>query len=494
MGRSIEQESFEPEDFERFSERLEVSLIALRRVLARPRFGRGPASLGAELELSLVDGDRRPAFANEAVIQASRDPRIAEELNLFNLECNLKPTPFSGRPFAALASEMDDALSVVRRAAHARGVEVAAIGILPTLDRDDLEATAMTPRNRYRALSAALRDRRHEPFRVRIDGEDPLEATCREITFEGAATSLQIHLRVTPDRYAAVYNGVQAATAPVLAICGNSPTFLGHRLWDETRVALFKQAVDDRTRDARRRDRQARVSFGTAWLRDGAYELFEEGVALHPPLLPALSEEDPLGRVEAGGTPALEEMRLHLGTVWHWNRPIYDPAADGHLRIEMRALPAGPSVPDMVANAALLIGLGLGFADEAEGGAAPIWSRLSFEEAHSNFYRAAQSGFAAKLQWPGSEPTRAAPELLETLLPVAASGLESAGIDAVEIEAQLAVVRHRLEARMSGARWQRAWLAYFDRKQGRDEARAAMLDRYLAEAATGRPVHEWALP
>jgi hypothetical protein len=53
--------------------------------------------------------------------------------------------------------------------------------------------------------------------------------------------------------------------------------------------------------------------------------------------------------------PALEELRLHQGTVWRWNRAIYDPAEGGHLRIEMRALPAGPTVIDMLANAAFLL-------------------------------------------------------------------------------------------------------------------------------------------
>jgi hypothetical protein len=50
--------------------------------------------------------------------------------------------------------------------------------------------------------------------------------------------------------------------------------------------------------------------------------------------------------------------------VWRWNRAIYDPASGGHLRIEMRALPAGPTVIDMLANAAFLIGLSLWLAEQ----------------------------------------------------------------------------------------------------------------------------------
>jgi hypothetical protein len=36
-------------------------------------------------------------------------------------------------------------------------------------------------------------------------------------------------------------------------------------------------------------------------------------------------------------------LARHQSTVWRWNRAIYDPALGGHLRIEMRALPAGPA-------------------------------------------------------------------------------------------------------------------------------------------------------
>jgi hypothetical protein len=181
----------------------------------------------------------------------------------------------------------------------------------------------------------------------------------------------------------------------VLAVAGNSPTLLGHRLWEETRIALCKQSIDDRDGRGLRR-RLARVAFGTGWLRDGPLELFTDSVRLHQPLLPILSNQDPL----AGGTqaqaPPLAELRLHQGTVWRWNRAIYDPALGWHLRIELRALPAGPTVTDMLANAAFLIGLSRWLAAQDQ-----RWTyRLSFERAEHGFYRAAQHGLAAELTWP----------------------------------------------------------------------------------------------
>jgi hypothetical protein len=49
--------------------------------------------------------------------------------------------------------------------------------------------------------------------------------------------------------------------------------------------------------------------------------------------------------------PALAELSLHNGTIYRWNRPIYD-VVDGrpHLRVENRVLPAGPTVVDAVAG------------------------------------------------------------------------------------------------------------------------------------------------
>jgi len=95
------------------------------------------------------------------------------------------------------------------------------------------------------------------------------------------------------------------------------------------------------------------------WLRGGLLELFADSVRLHQPLLPVLGDHDPFAGGAEAQAPPLAELRLHQGTVWRWNRAIYDPASGGHLRIEMRALPAGPTVTDMLANAAFLVGLSL---------------------------------------------------------------------------------------------------------------------------------------
>ena len=492
MGLAIEHDSFEESDYRRFAERLKSSLTALEELLGRPGFGVGEISLGAELELALVGRNARPLHLNLEVIGETLDPRVTFELNRFNLECNLRHAPMRGRPFEALRHEFEGALAEVSRAAALHGGRVVPVGILPTLDEVDLQSGAMTDTARFRALSSAITRLRREPFSLRIDGEDPLDIRCDDVTYEGAATSLQVHLRIDPGRFSEVFNAAQLVTAPVLAVSGNSPIFLGRRLWHETRVALFKQAVDLRDDHAKRNNQLARVSFGTGWTIDGALELIAAAVEQHAVLLPILASEDPLACLRAGGIPALEEIRLHQGTVWHWNRPVYDPAGGGHLRIEMRALPAGPTTIDMLANTALLVGATLGMAPEM----ADICERFPFEAAHNNFYRCAQEGLEARLQWPASETTGpegecTAQSLLPRLLPIARRGLVEAGVEEQEADSLLSVIAARCESGQTGAQWQRRVLARLANRMEPVRARAEMLERYIECSRTGLPVHEW---
>jgi hypothetical protein len=495
MGLTIDRDRFEPADYHRFELRLEECLVALERLLARPGFGTGPATVGAELELCLVDGRGRALPRNQEVRAEAADPRVVLEIDRFNLELNLTPAPLAGRPFAALGSELEQALGIVRRAAAWHGGRVAMIGVLPTLEPEDLQLAALSDAPRYRALNHGLRRLRQEPFRVRIDGADPLEVAADDVGLEGANTSFQVHLRVDPDRFSAHFNAAQLATGPVLAVAGNSPTFLGHRLWQETRVALFKQAVDDRDAAGRSSRRLSRVAFGSGWTRNGPLELLEESVRLHEPVLPVTGPERPLELLEAGeGVPALEELRLHQGTVWRWNRAIYDPASGGHLRIEMRALPAGPTVTDMLANAAFLLGLTLALAPDAP----ELVGRFAFQQAHHNFYRAAQLGLGAELAWPPGTDGRAltlpAADLARRLLPTAREGLVVAGVDPDEAAELLEVIDARATSGQTGAVWQCRALAALEPRLGHRRALAELLERYLELQRSGVPVHTWPLP
>jgi hypothetical protein len=492
VGDEIATERFSEEDHRRFAERCQAGIGALKALIASPGFGAGPVTVGMELEIGLLDAGARPARANHAVRDAAADDRLDLELDRFNLELNTAPVPLAGRPMTALGDDLAGGLALVARAATSVGARPIAVGILPTLRVEDLGPAAMSDSARFRALSAGLLGLRGGPFHIDIDGDEPLRMSWDDLTLEGAATGLHVHLRVPPSAFADAFNAAQAAVAPVLAASTNSPVLLEHLLWHETRVALFGQAVDDRA-PLVGGWLPSRASFGHGWIA-GPLEPFAESVALHVPILPVVGEEDPAAVTAAGGTPRLDELRLHHGTVWRWNRAVFAPGEDPHLRVEMRALPAGPTLIDMKANVAFLTGLTLALAPQME------WMARSmpFEFARRNFYAAARQGLEAVLLWPSPEApsprTWRAPDLIESLIPVARVGLTGFGVDPTECDPLLEVVARRVASGQTGSVWQRRALAALEQAGTRAGALAAMTEAYLERGAAGAPVHEWGIP
>jgi hypothetical protein len=495
MGTEIEQESFTPADYRKFKARLQDALRALEHVLERPGFGQGERTIGAELELFLIDGQARPFPVNEQIERAANNPMITPELGAYSIELNTPPVRLAGSSFSALRESMEKTIGHIEREALARGARSVPISILPTLRPEDFSPAAITDRPRYRALAAGLRRLRKGPFNVRIEGEDTLELIAEDIALEGANLAFQMHVRTAPDEFARMFNAAMMLTAPVLAASGNSPTFLEHRLWHETRVALFQQAGDDRPVE-QAADWQApgRTGFGSGWVREGAAELFRESVALYEPILPVCSPEPPLAGVVQGGVPKLPELRLHHGTVWKWNRPVYDAEGGGHLRIELRALPSGPTVRDMLANAACLLGGMLAYAPRMP----ELLPAFPFALAERNFYRAAQFGLDAELAWPrenGRPESVRAGDLLLEIVAQARDGLQAAGVSATDIDETLGIMQGRVHVGTTGAVWQSRALAAFEaRGLNRPEALRQMLEHYVEQVNTGQPVHTWRNP
>ncbi|MDX1735547.1 MAG: glutamate--cysteine ligase [Halioglobus sp.] len=489
MGIEIDRTAFEQGDYDRFRAALEGNLAALADCLATPGFGNGPGSMGAELEMYIVDEAGRPLYVNQEIEQAAADPQLTLELNRYNLEYNLTPYALQAGPFRATEQEILAKLASLRQVAAQFGGRIVPIGILPTLDQSDFGPHCITDRRRYHALVKQLLLRRGGQFKIDINGESPLQLDMADITLEGANTSFQVHYRVAPQDYADTFNAIQLVTPLAVAISANSPTLFGHRLWHETRVPLFKQSIDTRRVDRYSWNEPPRVNFGQGWVRRDALELFTEVVRIYPPLLPLCAGED----ASAAGAPPLSELRLHQSTVWLWNRPVYDDADGGHLRIEMRALPAGPTAVDMVANAAFLIGLAEGVRPQL----ASLLPAIPFGIAEYNFYRAAQFGLGANLVWPlpgqsgySEQPVAG---IIEQLLPLARQGLQRISIQEAEAAHYLGVIERRLERRRSGAIWQRERLAALEQEQTLTTALHNMLEEFIRYSADNMPVAEWPL-
>ncbi|WP_461483521.1 glutamate--cysteine ligase family protein [Porticoccus sp.] len=491
MGQFIQKTSFSEKDFLAFQDKLHQCLEALELVLERPGFGLGEPSIGAELELYLLDGEGRPVPENQAVQDTYDDPTLTLELNRYNLELNFTPLPGTGAPFTALQQQILDNLAGLNQKMDPWQGQVLPIGILPTLQERDFGPQVMTDLPRYRVLADAVQQRRQSTG-IRIEGQDSMNLVHDDVTLEGACTSFQVHYRPRGQDMVNLWNATQLVTPLMVGVSANSPLLLGHRLWHETRVPLFCQSIDGLNRQSEHPVPPPRVSFGQGWLRHSLIELFRETVQLYPPLIPILSDEDPLAVVARGDVPKLDELRLHDGTIWSWNRPIYDPCNDPHLRIEMRVLPAGPSAADMAANAALFIGLAQGLSEDVE----PLLSALPFSYARANFYRAAQHGMGASIYWPNAHQNsleeRSLAAVLEQLLPVAEKGLIQVGVNKEEAQTWLSLISDRLQRGQTGASWQ---LHQYNRLvgngHGNHEACLQLLKAYCHHSNANVPVALW---
>ena len=470
MGDEIARRHFNAEDFTRFRRHLDQETDLVGSLFAHDGFSHRGDIVGFELEAWLVDQDGQPAAQNEAFLDELGNPLVVPELAAFNIELNGSPCAMTGRVFARLHDELAATWEACQQTAQSQDLQLAIIGILPTISPALLNSGSMSNMVRYQALNdRVLALRNGAPVLVDIEGTDTLRLSHDDVMLEAATTSFQIHLQCQPELAARTYNAALVASAPMVALAANSPFLFGKSLWAETRIPLFEQAVSVGPRTP------ARVSFGAGYADESLFEVFNENLVEHPILLPSPT-----------GEPAykLSHIRLHNGTIWRWNRPLLGFDFDGqpHLRIEHRVVPAGPTIPDCIGNAAAYLGLVRALMDAET----PIESELDFAAARYNFYAAARQGLDAPLRW--RQGMRSARELLlEELLPAAHTALARLDIPDDDIDRFLGIVTKRVEANTNGAVWQRSWVD----KYGTDFG--ALTNAYVQAQRSGEPVHEWSL-
>ena len=378
------------------------------------------------------------------------DPRLTTEIARFNLEANLTPLGLSGNCFSQMESELNEVLARARNSANHFGADVLLAGILPTLRKSDLTLDNLTPSPRYQQLNDSVIKLRGGPFSIHIKGLDEINLTHDNIMMESCNTSFQIHFQVSPKEFASLYNMAQAITAPVLAAAVNSPLLFGHRLWQETRLALFQHSTDARSATQQARSHPTRVSFGDRWLDKSVLELFQEQVARFRMIMINEPSENPLSLLASGEIPQLTALRMHNGTIWPWNRACYGVANGiAHLRIENRALPSGPTVLDEIANTAFFAGLMLSLPDEY----GEVSKIMSFDDAKTNFFAAARHGLNAQFNWVDGRSHAASTLILDHLLPLAHEGLKQANVDPADADRYLGVIEDRVRSGQTGSQW-----------------------------------------
>ncbi|MFC8681949.1 glutamate--cysteine ligase [Microbacterium ureisolvens] len=486
MGEDVAAREFTRADRTRHREKVRRNLDVFARMLREAHFDTDDPLTGLEVELNLIDELGDPALRNSEALQAIADPAFQTELGQFNIEINVPPARLRDGGLTTFEESLRESLNKAEERASTVGAHQVMIGILPTLTQKHLSPSTISSNPRYRLLNEQILDARGEDIVISIAGRDRLKTTADSIVPEAACTSTQFHVQTSPAMFAAYWNASQAIAGVQLAVSANSPYLLGRQLWRETRIPLFEQATDTRSEELKAQGVRPRVWFGERWITS-VFDLFEENVRFFPALLPIVEDEDPLQVFESGGTPQLHELRLHNGTVYRWNRPVYDIFQGvPHLRVENRLLAAGPTVADMLANAAFYFGLVRSLAESAR----PLWSQMSFSTAEENFHAAARHGIDAQIYWPGVGQVPATEVILRKLLPLAHAGLEAWGVGTAERDRLLGIIEQRCLTGVTGAEWFVSRMERRSRMERYDALRATLLE-YQAAMHSNEPVHTW---
>ncbi len=488
MGQEVDATQFTREDRKQHRAKVRKGLDVLARMLTESRFDFERPMAGLEIELNLVDDRCEPAMRNAEVLEAIADPQFQTELGRFNIEINVAPRRLAGGGFASFEQSVRNALNAADDKANAIGMQLAMVGILPTLHPEHVTLDSVSENPRYSLLDQQIFAARGEDLEIIIDGVERLQMISDTIMPEAACTSTQVHLQVSPEDFAAYWNAAQAIAGLQVAVGANSPYLFGKELVAESRIPLFEQSTDTRSDELKAQGVRPRVWFGERWITS-IFDLFEENSLYFPALLPISTDEDPAAVLDAGGVPNLDELRLHNGTIYRWNRPVYDISGDRpHLRVENRVLPAGPTVVDTMANAAFFAGLVRALADEDR----PVWSQMSFQAASENFVSGIRHGINAEVYWPRVGQVKASELVVRKLLPLAAKGLRLWEVDESEIGRLLDIIERRCLRAANGSTWQTAEVSAREAAgDSRREALRGMLGRYLDLMHSNEPVHTW---
>ena len=475
MGVEISSTEFTEQDFQEFRERLQNESRLLMEWFDQDHLDPTGGICGFELEAWLLDEDYIPAPINEEFLKRVNSHLVVPELSRFNFEINSTPHPVKDGLLIHLENELKDVWRRCAMHAEKMNARILAIGILPTIQDEMLTLKNMSSLRRYYALNKEiLRHRGGQPLKLDIQGKDRLITRHQDVMLEAVATSLQIHLQVSPKEAVRHYNAAQILSAPLVAVSANSPYLFACDLWEETRIPTFEQAISV-VSIGRQKDSGGRVTFGSGFARHSLIEPFLENLDAYPILLPRVVDED---------ASCLSHLRLHNGTIWRWNRPLIGINEKGkpHLRIEQRVCAAGPSIVDTIANIAFYLGL----AQHLVHGRIPPECQLSHSAAEKNFYQAARYGLNATITWLDGKDHRLQDLLLTTLIPEAREGLIQWGLPSDEIATYFDdIIDPRVRTGKTGACWQRNFIA----SHGQDFQK--MTHVYYEYQKQNRPVHQW---
>ncbi len=470
-----------------FSKHLLQDIEALNFMLQNQLFEDDVIRIGAEQEFCLVTQSWRPSKKALSILKEINDTHFTTEIAKYNLEINLDPVLLKNDAFTQVENQLLDLLTTAKQVAKSYKNHILLTGILPTITKRELQLDYMTPKPRYFLINKMLKKLRGGDFRLNIRGVDELNNVHDSVLYEGCNTSFQMHLQIPSHDFIASYNWALAVSGIVLSMCTNSPLLLGRELWNETRIALFKQSIDTRKSSYVLKNQEARVAFGSnSWASGSVVEIFKNLIAQHDSIITKEILINSLETVKKGTIPKLEALCTFNGTIYRWNRACYGITNNKpHLRIENRYIPSGPSVKDEMANFAFWVGLMMGRPSKYD----DMEAVMDFRDAKANFIKAARYGKETLLFW--DKTYKPATDLvLNTFLPIAYDGLQKMNISSQSIYELLGVIEERAKSQ-TGSEWMVSNYRKLSKHNKQDDALQILTQSIHDFQKDNTPVSQW---
>lgn len=473
MGSEIHKSVYTEEDYVTFEKAWLAELEFVKGLFAKGSALFSDAyRLGYELEACILDESNQPAPCNKAILEELNSSEFTNELANYDLEINGSVFDLDSATTVKLQEDLSALWQMADRAARKFHTRLGLFGVFPNLkpehfDRERYQSQMM----RYTMASQRIHELRHESIKLLFAGEDIVSLQRNDVMSEALSTSLQIHFQVPFEKSAAYYHAALLASVIMVGVGANSPLVMGKRAWHESRIPIFEQSVDARDKERREHGDEKRVHFAHGYI-DSWLDLFEQNREFKI-LFPEVIEEK---------REKLHHFNLHNGTIWRWIRPIISQDREGKwtLRLELRILPAGPTLVDMEANIWFFIGIMEGLVSSGSD-----LTKIPFEQLKKDFYRVAKAGLESRFHEPLQGKECDLHEwILSEGMPLAGNGLNTLNVK--DTERYLEIIRLRVKRQQNGAIWQ---LRHFEKYQSIEK----LVKEYMNHFEHNIPIHEWSL-
>lgn len=473
MGSEISKREFTEEDFIAFKKALFDEIEYVKTVFDKGSdFFSDRYRIGYELEACILTGTNLPNPINKKILDDIDSPLFTNELAKYDLEINGNVFELDNEAPQKLAEDFLSLWEQAQDSAKKFNAKLGLFGVLPSLELKHFNKELyQSDMHRYTLVSQRIKELRHESVKILFHGEDEISLQKDDVMLEALGTSLQIHLQIPFDQAVEYYHAALLASVVLVGFGANSPLVLGKRAWHESRIAIFEQSVD--TRDKQRRDHgdETRVHFAHGYI-DSWLDLFEQNKMFK------IIFADVKNKPESD----LHHFNLHNGTIWRWIRPILDSDKDGKhtLRLELRALPSGPTLIDTQVNIWFFIGLIQGLVKSKVD-----LKQIPFETLKDDFYSVAKTGLDTEFHEPINAKKVSLQEwILNDGLALTKMGLDSLGI--YDVDEYIDTIEQRTANGQNGASWQLEHFKKFN-------SIAKLMEDYMKNSEQNIPVHKWSL-